>query len=981
MRYLIVGLIVIGMQFGSLAIASAADEFREGAGLRVATFSVDITPPSGQPVGLGFIPILKTTEHPLLARGILLQDDRVSCVICTLDWMEVHNESYDFLREAIGEAAGVPASRVALQSLHQHTAPAMSTAAQRLQLDDSDPRRIASAEYLLDVSKKIAAAIHKSQKNWQAVTSIGSGKAKVDRVASNRRIEKPEGSIQNRGSNTRKSPGLRELEEGLIDPWVRTVSFEGDDGPIAQLHYYASHPQSFYGDGRATYDVPGIIRERLERAGGAFQLYVTGCGGDVAYGKYNDGSPEARTELTARLQAGIEQSIASLKRHPVKPMQWSVEPVQFPFRTDDAFSESTSRQTLRNPDASESQTRKAAIALTWIERARSRHPVELSCLSIGAVQMLHLPGEPFVQFQLAAQKMRPDSFVCVAGYGDCGMGYIGGDRIFTDRGGYEQTYAFAGPCEKLFLSAIQNLLTGSSESAATRKQLPRYTAQRADSKIVVDGKLDELAWRNAASFGDFKFAWWQDGKQEQTLARMLWDDEFLYVSYDCQDAHISAVQTEHDSPVYKDDCVELFTAPNPKRPFDYFNIEMNVNRAILDRHHPEGPGKKVPNWNSHGIRIATSVDGTLNDDTDKDRGWVLEVAIPFSNFAEVTGRSHPRDGDVWHLNLNRLGGQTNPQHSQWSPGTTKKPAFHAPDTFGRVTFSTQTSTQQAATAVAAAGYEAVPDFLKLPEDIKLGACSAVALNSKGHLYLFHRGAKPILCFNSSGNFLRSWGDDLIEVAHGMRVDADDNVWVTDTGHHTVLKFSPTGKLLLALGTNDRPGTGIDQFDRPTDVAFASNGDVFVTDGYGNSRVMKFSRDGKFISQWGRRGTGAGEFHLPHSIVIDNQQRVIVGDRENDRVQVFDLDGQLLEIWPGFAPYGMAPDSSQRIFVADGRASQILRLNEAGIVDWRLGSNGQAPGQFKLPHMLAIDSAGNIFLAEVGGQRFQKFRPVSRAVAK
>jgi DNA-binding beta-propeller fold protein YncE len=414
---------------------------------------------------------------------------------------------------------------------------------------------------------------------------------------------------------------------------------------------------------------------------------------------------------------------------------------------------------------------------------------------------------------------------------------------------------------------------------------------------------------------------------------------------------------------------------------DYFNIEMNVNRAILDRHHPDGPGKTVPNWNSHGIRIATSVDGTLNDDTDKDRGWVLEVAIPFANFAEVTGRSHPRDGDIWHLNLNRLGGQTNPQYSQWSPGTTKAPAFHAPDTFGRVTFSTQSSTPQAAKAVAAAGYEVVPDFLKLPDDINLGACSAAAINSKGDLYLFHRGTRPILCFDASGEFLRSWGDGLIEAAHGMRVDSDDNVWVTDTGHHTVLKFSPAGKLLLALGTNDRPGTGIDQFNRPTDVAFGSNGDVFVADGYGNSRVMKFSRDGKFISQWGTRGTGAGEFHLPHSIVIDNQQRVIVGDRENDRIQVFDLDGQLLEIWPGFAPYGIALDSSQRVFVADGRASQILRLNEAGMVDLRLGGKGHALGQFELPHMLAIDSAGNIYLAEVGGQRFQKLRPISSADAK
>ena len=167
MRKLLFGLCLASLLHSSLIVESAV-----GSELRVTTFSVDITPPSGQPVGLGFIPILKTTEHPLLARGILLPDAGVTCVVCTLDWMEVHNESYDFLREAIGKVAGVPESRVALHCLHQHTAPAMSTAAQRLQLDQSDPQRIASAEYLIIVSEKIAAAISESHQRWQPVTHI-----------------------------------------------------------------------------------------------------------------------------------------------------------------------------------------------------------------------------------------------------------------------------------------------------------------------------------------------------------------------------------------------------------------------------------------------------------------------------------------------------------------------------------------------------------------------------------------------------------------------------------------------------------------------------------------------------------------------------------------------------------------------------------------------------------------------------------------
>lgn len=214
-----------------------------------------------------------------------------------------------------------------------------------------------------------------------------------------------------------------------------------------------------------------------------------------------------------------------------------------------------------------------------------------------------------------------------------------------------------------------------------------YTVRRTDPAIEIDGRLEEAAWRNAPAVGDFTFPWWIAGEKEQTEAKLLWDDEYLYVSFRCQDAHISAEQTERDSPVYRDDCVEVFTAPNPTRPFDYFNIEMNVRGAILDRHHPDGPGLEVPYWNAKGVKIATKVDGTLNNDADIDRSWVLEAAIPLTNFAIAARRVPPRDGDVWHLNLNRLGGKTNPQHSQWSPGKTKRPAFHAPQFFGRVVFS------------------------------------------------------------------------------------------------------------------------------------------------------------------------------------------------------------------------------------------------------------------------------------------------------
>ena len=267
----------------------------------------------------------------------------------------------------------------------------------------------------------------------------------------------------------------------------------------------------------------------------------------------------------------------------------------------------------------------------------------------------------------------------------------------------------------------------------------------------------------------------------------------------------------------------------------------------------------------------------------------------------------------------------------------------------------------------------VPDFLTLPDSVKLGKCSAVAIGKDGELFLFHRGKQPIICCDAQGKFIRSWGDDLIGMAHGMRVDPDGNVWATDIGHHMVFKFTSSGKLLLALGQVDKPGDGIDQFNKPTDVAFGPKGEVFVADGYGNNRVMKFNKSGRFLAQWGTEGTGPGEFDLPHAIVVDSKNRVIVGDRENDRIQVFDLAGRHLATWPGFAPYGIALDKKQRLFVADGRAQQIVQLDEAGEVTARFGKKGAKPGEFNLPHMLAVDADGNLIVAEVGGERFQKLR--------
>jgi len=436
--------------------------------LRISTFQCDITPPVNKPIGLGFVALPKTVEHPLLAKGVILKDAEGTYVLCAIDWMEVHNDSYDFLREQIATTAGTTVSRVAFHCLHQHTAPAIDSSAQRIQLADDDPRRVASLSYERQTAKRIASAIQLASQRMQPVTQIGTSKAKVDRVASNRRVERKDGTILTRSSST-KDPVQQAAPEGLIDPWLRTISFLGDGKPLAQMHYYATHPQSFYGDARLSYDTVGIAREQLQQDSGVFQVYFTGCGGDVAMGKYNDGSRETRTGLTNRIHSAMKRSVADVTLETASPIRWQTLAVHFPSRRDPAFSEEVSRKQLADPQAKFNVHLKAAFNLAWIERVKSKSPIELSCLTIGSVQLLHLPGEPFVQYQLAAQRMQPESFVLVAGYGDCGMSYIGTDRIYTDRGGYEQTYAFSGPCEQLLLSTIEQLLSGNGNARSSPK--------------------------------------------------------------------------------------------------------------------------------------------------------------------------------------------------------------------------------------------------------------------------------------------------------------------------------------------------------------------------------------------------------------------------------------------------------------------------------------------------------------------------------
>ncbi len=272
----------------------------------------------------------------------------------------------------------------------------------------------------------------------------------------------------------------------------------------------------------------------------------------------------------------------------------------------------------------------------------------------------------------------------------------------------------------------------------------------------------------------------------------------------------------------------------------------------------------------------------------------------------------------------------------------------------------------------ALNYDVVPGFFQLPPGEHFVEPAGVAVNSAGHVYIFHRGKHPLMEFDASGKFLRSIADDLFVTAHMVRVDAEGNIWTADVGSHVVLKLSPEGRVLLALGRMRIPGDDVLHFNQPTDVALDRDGNIYVADGYGNSRVLKFDRFGNVLLGWGMKGTGAGQFDTPHSIAIDGDL-VYVGDRENARIQIFDTQGRYLREWKLGHPFGLVLTPDHFLYMADAIAGRILKIGPDGKVVGILRGPEPGKGPHFDPHEIAVGNDGSIFTAEVLGWRAQKFR--------
>lgn len=297
-------------------------------------------------------------------------------------------------------------------------------------------------------------------------------------------------------------------------------------------------------------------------------------------------------------------------------------------------------------------------------------------------------------------------------------------------------------------------------------------------------------------------------------------------------------------------------------------------------------------------------------------------------------------------------------------------------------------------------YRPVAGWPNLPGGVTIGQVAGAAVDSQGDVFVFHRaervweGEEPpleliasptvLILDDATGELLGSWGADTFVVPHGLTIDHEDHLWLTDVGLHQVFKFDRGGNLLMTLGERGVPGDDSSHFNMPTDVAVAPDGSFYVSDGYRNSRVMKFSPDGTYIASWGSHGAAPGEFDVPHSIALDGERKVYVADRGNARLQIFDEAGQFMAEWKDSSlgrPWAVRLDAQGNIFIIDGGdqatfwpdRARILKLDSGGSILASFGSYGGAPGQFVWPHALALGPGDVLYVGEVAtGMRIQKF---------
>lgn len=425
--------------------------------LRVGPFDVDASPPIGSP--MAYDPT-KGVEVPLSCRGIVITGIPQPIVLCAIDWIGISNGGQTVFREALAAAAGTDPSRVVVHTLHQHDAPRCDfdadelLAAQGLKSSGFDPI------FARDVVQRAAAAVKEAVRRAQPVTHVRLGIGTVDDVASNRRILGPDGMVLHTRYTATKDRKIRDFPAGTIDPQLRMIGFWNAHAPVAVLTYYATHPQSYYRTGLANPDFPGLARNLRQTETGIPHIHFNGAGGNIGAGKWNDGSPENRMVLAKRVAMGMQRAWNAAREFPVSAsdVDWETTPVLLPLANH--LKEDQLLETVNNSDAKPSDRFHASSYLVWLRRCQAEEPILASCLKLGDARVLFMPGELFVEYQLAAQAMKPDLFVAMAAYGEYAPGYIGTEIAYS-QGGYEtseRASRVSPEVEQVLMDAMRKLL-------------------------------------------------------------------------------------------------------------------------------------------------------------------------------------------------------------------------------------------------------------------------------------------------------------------------------------------------------------------------------------------------------------------------------------------------------------------------------------------------------------------------------------------
>jgi hypothetical protein len=427
--------------------------------LRMAPFRFDVTPPEGHPLCGGWIKPVKSVADPLEAIGFVLMGAGDPIVVCTVDWTGILNRAHVEWRTALAKAAGTTPERVAVQCVHQHDALLACLDSETLLETQHAGLTCVDPNFFQSCLERGQNAVREALAKARPVTHVATGEAKVDRVASNRRMERgPDGKVLRMRGSACKVPEQIAMPEGLIDPMLKTVAFYSGNEKIVACHYYATHPMSHYGAGDVSSDFPGLARkQRQKENAGCTHIYFTGCAGNIAAGKYNDGSPEARIALTERMHSAIVESEKGLKPKPIAQVSWQTHDIV--PEVNPAFNEASQMEMLTNPKNVPANRIRPAMRVTWIKRIEARVPIVLSALHVDDVTLMHLPSECFVEYQLRAQSFAPSRFMATAAYGDGGPWYIPIKEEYPN-GGYEVSVANSADSVDAMITAGMKALIG-----------------------------------------------------------------------------------------------------------------------------------------------------------------------------------------------------------------------------------------------------------------------------------------------------------------------------------------------------------------------------------------------------------------------------------------------------------------------------------------------------------------------------------------